>query len=123
MNDGAGGDVVLIVTGGRKLAVPTVRVREVSAASMVTPVPTAPPPVAGLTQLRGQILPVIDLGEESPRTPKPGDPLVVVELGPVRAALVCDQVVGVSGDAGDVPILDVGAVFDALRGKVAQVGA
>jgi chemotaxis signal transduction protein len=54
-------DVVVIDVGGRKLAVPTTHAREVTAAGWVTPVPTSKPPVAGVTQLRGQILPVLDV--------------------------------------------------------------
>jgi len=116
----AAGDVVLVRIGERRFAVPAARVREVAAAGAVTPVPTAPAPVAGLLQLRGQILPVLDLLEDPPRTPRPASPLLVVELGPVRAAILCDQVFGVAAEPGSATPLDVGALFDALRAKVAR---
>ena len=88
----------------------------------VTPVPTAPPPVVGLMQLRGQILTVIDIAGpgDAPRTPRPNDPLLIIELGPVRAALLVDHVHGVESDGGATEVLDVGALFDDLRSKVAQ---
>jgi chemotaxis signal transduction protein len=114
----ASGDVVLVQIGERRLAVPSQRVREVSAAGPVTPVPTAPAPVAGLTQIRGQIIPVLDIAEEPPRTPRPQAPLLVVELGQQRAALLCDHVFGVAAEPGDAHPLDVAALFDDVRGKV-----
>jgi purine-binding chemotaxis protein CheW len=117
--------VVVVAAAGRRWRVPTARVREVAALGQLTPVPTAPAPLVGLTQLRGQILPVLDpaafdasdaKARGEARAPRPGDPLLVVELGPVRAALWVDKVLGVGdgGDDGAAP-LDVGALFDRLR--------
>jgi purine-binding chemotaxis protein CheW len=112
-------DVVVVEAGGRRLAVPAARVREVTAVSSVTPLPTAPPPVIGLTQLRGQIVPVIDLGApDENRTPRPQDPLVVVELGPARAALWVERVLGVQPASDTVSYVDIGVLFDQLRAKV-----
>ncbi len=117
------GEVVVIEVGGRRRSLLTARVREVAALGTLTPVPTAPPLVVGLTQLRGQILPVLDpagpaatSGPEpgTERAPRPGDPLLVVELGPVRAALWVERVLGVERES-DAPPLDVGALFDELR--------
>jgi chemotaxis signal transduction protein len=104
-------DVVVVDVGGRKLAVAVAHAREVAAAGWVTPVPTARPPVAGVTQLRGQILPVLDVAE-TPRVVQPEDPLLVLEYGPARAALVFTRLC-----APDEPAerLDVGALFDAVR--------
>jgi purine-binding chemotaxis protein CheW len=109
-------DLVVVEVGGRRLGLPAARVREIAALSTVTPVPTAPPQVVGLTQLRGHIVPVLDLAAE-PRAPRPNDPLVIVELGPARAALLVDRVLGVQA-ADEVEALDVGALFDELRQKV-----
>jgi hypothetical protein len=89
----------------------------------VTPVPTAPPPVVGVTQLRGQILPVVDVADP-PRVVQPQDPLLVLEYGPARAALVftrlCppDEATARAGDgAVAVERLDVGALFDLVRAR------
>jgi chemotaxis signal transduction protein len=113
---------VVVLAGGKRWALPTARVREVAQLQVMTPVPTAPPPVVGLTQLRGQIVPVIDLAPADPgaeaRAPRPGDPLVVVELGPVRAALWVERVLGVESDPAATEPLDVGALFDELRKRV-----
>ena len=70
---------IVIDVGGRKLAVPTEHAREVAAAGWVTPVPLSRPPIAGVTQLRGQILPVLDV-VEPPRAVQPEDPLLAHEL-------------------------------------------
>jgi purine-binding chemotaxis protein CheW len=110
-------DVILVEAGERRLAVPTARVREVAAAALVTPVPTAPPRLAGLTQIRGQIVPVIQIVDG--RAPRPNDPLLLVELGPARAALLVDRVVGVAAEAGAAELVDVGALFDELRRAIA----
>jgi chemotaxis signal transduction protein len=128
-------DLVLVEAGGRRWAVPAARVREVAAVSTVTPIPTAPPPVVGLTQLRGQIVPVLDLaalpaagGEkvskhlltypDETRLPRPQDPLLVVELGPARAALWVERVLGVQPPGEDVEVVEIGALFDQLRQRV-----
>jgi purine-binding chemotaxis protein CheW len=107
-------DLVVVEVAGRRLGVPAARVREVAAVSTVTPIPEAPAPVVGLTQLRGHILPVLELAPG--RTPRPNDPLIVVELGPARAALLIDRVVGV--ESGDCELVDVGALFDRVIAQV-----
>ena len=110
------GELVVVEVGARRLGIPAARVREVAAVSTVTPVPTAPPPVVGLTQLRGHIIPVLDLATPV-RAPRPKDSLIVVELGPARAALLVDRVLG-DRPADGVELLDVGALFDGLRAAV-----
>lgn len=122
-------DVVRVRLGERRLAIPTARVREVASVGNVTPVPQAPPAFFGLTQLRGNILPVIDLAgldridpagpDGLPRVPRPGAPLLVLELGPVRAGLLVDHVDGVEPDAGAAELVDVGALFERLRALTA----
>jgi chemotaxis signal transduction protein len=118
-------ELVVVEVAGRKLGVPAARVREVAAISTVTPVPTAPSPVVGLTQLRGHILPVLDLAKVSKqlltftdegKVPRPNDPLLVVELGPARAGLLVDRVLGVQ--SAECEVIDIGALFDQLRAQV-----
>ena len=111
---------VVVAAAGRRWKLPAVRVREVAALFSLTPIPMAPPAILGLTQLRGQILPVVDptLGasdQAGARQPRPGDALLVVELGPMRAALLIDKVLGVGKDDPGALPLDVGKLFDQLR--------
>jgi chemotaxis signal transduction protein len=103
-------DVVVVDVGGRKLAVPTEHAREVAAAGWVTPVPLAQPPIAGVTQLRGQLLPVLDV-VDPPRAVQPEDPLLVLEYGTTRAALVFTRVCPPDDAHADAELLDVAAMF------------
>ncbi len=107
-------DVVVVDVGGRKLAVPTAHAREVAAAGWVTPVPLARAPIAGVTQLRGQLLPVLDV-VEPPRAVQPEDPLLVLEQGAVRAALVFARLCPPDQAHPDAELLDVAALFDRAR--------
>ncbi len=107
-------DVVVIDVGGRKLAVSTAHAREVAAAGWVTPVPLALAPIAGVTQLRGQILPVLDV-VEPPRAVQPEDPLLVIEYGTTRAALVFARLCPPDQAHDDAEPLDVAALFERAR--------
>jgi chemotaxis signal transduction protein len=104
-------DVVVVDVGERRVAIPSSQAREVAAAGWVTPVPTAPPLVAGVMQLRGQVLPVLDLGPAA-RPVRPEDSLLIVEYGPARAALRVLELL-----PADTPAerLDLGAIFDSIR--------
>jgi purine-binding chemotaxis protein CheW len=113
--------VVSVRIGAERLAIPTTRVREVAAVGALTPIPGAPSRIAGVVQLRGQILPVLALREPAAQdegaAPRPDDPLLVLELGPYRAGLLVDEVVGVVEHDGG-PALDVGLLFDEVRREV-----
>jgi chemotaxis signal transduction protein len=71
-------------------------VREVVSLGFVTAVPTAPPPIGGVCNLHGAILPVLDLAallDEPPGPPpRQGDGALVVEAEGVTCALRVDQV-------------------------------
>ncbi len=109
--------VVLVQASGRARAVPADLVREIATLPSLTPVPTAPARILGLTTLRGQILPVVALAPTA-SPPRPGDPLVVLEdaQGP-WAALAVDEVRGVVADSDAEP-LDVAALFAGLLAEI-----
>jgi purine-binding chemotaxis protein CheW len=113
--------VVSVRVGDERLAISTARVREVASVGALTPIPGAPPRIAGLMQLRGQILPVLALrgvgGLADDATVRPDDPIVVVELGPYRAGLLVDEVLGVVDSNGGTA-LDVGLLLDEVRREV-----
>jgi chemotaxis signal transduction protein len=104
-------DVIVLDVGDRHIAIPSSQARELATASWVTPVPTAPPVVVGVTQLRGQILPVLDLAETR-RPVHPEETVLVVEYGPTRAALRIVELVSPDTTAERV---DLGALFDSVR--------
>jgi chemotaxis signal transduction protein len=81
-------------------AVGVEHVLEVAELGAVTPVPGAPPAVLGVWNLRGQILPVLDLGSLlglAPSTERRR--LVVAEAAGRRAGLAVDEV----SDVGTLP--------------------
>ena len=60
-------DVVFFYLRGLRCALPTSVVRELLPLSGLTPVPLAPPVVRGIAPVRGQVLPVLDLGVYFPQ--------------------------------------------------------
>jgi chemotaxis signal transduction protein len=79
-----------------RYAIPVDRVREVTRAEGLTPVPGAGPAVLGVCNLRGQVLPVLDLARAL-GVGAQADPqlLLVVEDGGRRTGLTVDEVTGV----------------------------
>lgn len=98
-------------------AMPVGHVREIADLGTVTPVPGLRPEVLGVRNLRGQILPVIDLAMllRVARTNAPAR-LLVAEAGGLAAGLAIDEVSGVGEmpeptDESDSDLLS-GAVLD-----------
>ena len=113
-------ELFVVEVAGRMLALPTAQVRSIAPAGWITPLPTAPTFVVGVTQIRGHIVPVIDIADP-PRLVQPEDPLLVVEYGPARAALRVDRVLGdepLGESAAQIERLDVGALFDRIRDAI-----
>jgi purine-binding chemotaxis protein CheW len=94
------------------------RVREVLRPQPVTRLPLAPPAIAGLMNLRGRIVPVVDprivLGrwDADAAAHAPGG-LVVVSGADGPVALLVDAIGDVRRVAGDVPALATAASADA----------
>jgi len=117
-------------------AVPVAHVLEVAGLGQVTPVPGSRAEILGVRNLRGKILPVIDLAALlGTRRAGPPGRLLVTESGGRQAGLAIDEVteVGELADLADeaefalllgtlledgtlIGVLDVPAVFDALAG-------
>ena len=57
-------DVLFFEVRGRRCALPVAVVREVLATPAVTPVPLTPPLLRGLVPVRGQVLPLLDVGTQ-----------------------------------------------------------
>ena len=125
---------VRVRAGGEHYALPIERVLEATDLGDVTPVPGTPPEVLGVFNLRGQVLPVIDLrvllGLAEAASP---ERIVVAEHGDRRAGLAVEAIIAVdelpdasqattselvAGGAlvGDdlVGVLDIAAAFDAI---------
>ena len=91
-------NVIVFTLGASRQAAELRWVREVISLGFVTAVPTAPVGIAGAFNLRGNLVPVLDLGVLGPGAPSPspsprqGDSALLVEIDGVTAALRVDKV-------------------------------
>ena len=104
-------------------------VREIVRMTAVTPLPNAPTLIEGIVDLRGAVIPVIDLARVLGRgqgTPGPRARLVVLELDGLVLGLQVDSATDVlSIDATrleDVPELAAQAGYDSVRHVVRRPG-
>jgi purine-binding chemotaxis protein CheW len=100
----ATGDVQIVnfTVGDVNYGVPVEQVREVRDVQAVTPVPGAPSYIEGVTNLRGQIITVMDLRKRLniEETEGGGEKIIVIELGKAAVGVVVDTVTEVSTIAG-----------------------
>jgi purine-binding chemotaxis protein CheW len=91
---------VRVLAGGEHYALPVEEVLEIAELGQVTPVPGAPSGVLGVRNLRGQVIPVIDLATMLGLSSEDGNErIVVAEDRGRRAALAVTATVDV-GELG-----------------------
>jgi purine-binding chemotaxis protein CheW len=91
---------VRVLAGGEHYALPVSAVLEIAELGHVTPVPGAPSGVLGVRNLRGQVIPVIDLATMlGLSADDASERIVVTEDGTHRAALAVTDTVDV-GELG-----------------------
>jgi purine-binding chemotaxis protein CheW len=88
-------DVLHVVfrVGAAEYVLPASIVLELESFTSATPVPGAPPHVAGLMQIRGQVIPVVDLRKRfgiAASEPLPDQRVIVVEQAGRRVGLLVD---------------------------------
>lgn len=90
----AGPRRLIFTVGGLLLACDVTAVREIVRPAPVTRYPGAPPFVRGLTNLRGDVLTVVDLGVRLSAEGRPveGGRFVVAQAGDQRLVLAVDEV-------------------------------
>ncbi|MFC0387766.1 chemotaxis protein CheW [Muricoccus vinaceus] len=107
--------ILTLTVAGQLCGVPVLGVRDILGPQAITPIPLAPPEVAGGLNLRGRIVTAVDLRRRlglPPRNPAGPPPMsVVVEGGGELYALLADSVGDVlalpeSGLAPNPPTLD-----------------
>lgn len=116
--------LVVFALGREELAVPISRVREIIRDAAPRPLPEAPPWVDGVIDLRGQVVPVVDLAARLGQTAEGSDDrrIVIVELGDGTVGMTVDgvrEVLPVPADAIDPPPPGVAAGY--VEG-IAKVG-
>ncbi|MCW4015386.1 MAG: chemotaxis protein CheW [Candidatus Bathyarchaeota archaeon] len=90
--------IVKFTIGEVNYGVPVEQVREVRDMQAVTPVPGAPTYVEGVTNLRGQIITVMDLRKRLNIEERKGSgaKIIVIEMGKAAVGVVVDTVTEVS---------------------------
>ncbi|MGD6805599.1 MAG: chemotaxis protein CheW, partial [Candidatus Bathyarchaeia archaeon] len=90
--------IVNFTIGDVNYGVPVEQVREVRDMQTVTPVPGSPPFVEGVTNLRGQIITVMDLRKRLglPVKDASGEKIIIIDLGKTAMGVVVDSVTEVS---------------------------
>ena len=90
--------IVNFAVGEVNYGVPVEQVREVRDVQAVTPVPGAPSYVEGVTNLRGQIITVMDLRKRLniEEIAGGGQKIIVIEMGKAAVGIVVDSVTEVS---------------------------
>jgi purine-binding chemotaxis protein CheW len=118
--------VVILRLEADRYALPTACVRHVVATPGVTPVPTAPPAILGLMNLRGEVVPLLDLARLLGRPTVRSERLpyaVVVETANGAAGLTVSEMprverlgpeVGPSGSPGTAALHSMGEDLVAL---------
>lgn len=94
--------IVNFTVGDVYYGVPVEQVREVRDVQAVTPIPGAPSYIEGVTNLRGQIITVMDLRTRLnlQKNEGGGEKIIVVELGKAAVGVVVDAVTEVTTIAG-----------------------
>lgn len=99
-------DLVVFEIGGLRYALPAPAVREVVRAVTVVPLPQAPPIVEGLINVRGALVPVLDVRTRFRLPPKAAshtDHLILAWAGPRLVAIRADRALDLARvEAGDV---------------------
>ena len=111
--------------GGVTLAVDVARVREVARCPVVTPLPKAPSLIEGVIDLRGRVIPVVDLARALLDAPGAAGPLarvVVLELDGLvfglRVGSTADVLTFSTSALEEPPALATHAGYDAIRAVV-----
>lgn len=100
---------------GQLFGMPAAEVLELSRAHALTPVPLAPPTIAGLMNLRGQVVTAVDMRRRMDLRPRPADqpPMnVFLRREDVLVSLLVDQV----GEVIELGDTTYEPVPDTLRG-------
>jgi len=115
--------LVVFSLGAEEYGLPITQVQEIIRYSTPRTIPSAPPSVRGVINLRGKIIPVVDLKQRIglPAGESEESKIVIVEAGTVTAGLIVDdvdEVLSVDEDQLEAPPTgDVAAIS-----SVAKVG-
>jgi purine-binding chemotaxis protein CheW len=97
---GAGGELsevqlVTFLLGAEEFGIPISQIQEIDRLGKITKVPKAAAFIEGITNLRGEVIPVLDTRKRFDLEVKPADDrtrIIIVDLGGVKTGLVVDSV-------------------------------
>jgi purine-binding chemotaxis protein CheW len=87
--------LVTFMLGAEEYGVPISQIQEIDRLSKITKVPKAAKFIEGITNLRGEVIPVLDTRKRFDIEAKPADDrtrIIIVDLGGVKTGLVVDSV-------------------------------
>jgi len=123
-------DLACFEARGRLYGIDVLQIREIVRCQEVTPLPRAPELIEGVIDLRGAVIPVIDLGHALCREPSdqgPGSRIAVLEVDGMVLGLRVDAAVDVisveARDVDDPPALATQAGYDTVRAVVRRADA
>ncbi len=107
--------LVVFELDDHEFALPIEDIAEILQMVLVTPVPEVPPWVVGVINLRGRVIPIVDLRTRlgmEPRSPRLDTPILVAERATLKLGLIADAVRDVISVPEDmlVPPADGGGV-------------
>lgn len=111
---GSGPELIEVRIGEQRYAIDIMAVREIRGWTASTPLPHAPPHVLGMINLRGAVLPVVDLGARLGMGVTKADSSAVVVV-----AHVIDRQVGLLVDA----VCDILSIPDGALQPTPEVGS
>lgn len=110
-------EIIAFHLQGQEFCVKTTSIREIRGWQPATPIPHAPPEVMGMMDLRGSVIPIIDLTQKLGMPPTKADErsaIVVAEVEELVIGLLVDRVSDILTVSLDQlqPIPSVSASFD-----------
>jgi purine-binding chemotaxis protein CheW len=87
--------LVTFMLGAEEFGVPISQIQEIDRLGKITKVPNAAKFIEGVTNLRGEVIPVLDTRKRFELETKPSDDrtrIIIVDLGGVKTGLVVDSV-------------------------------
>lgn len=91
-------DVLVVQLDALRIGLPARGVRQIITAATIAPLPSAPPVVEGVLNVRGTLIPVLDLRERfglGARDVHPDQHIVIADAGARRVALRVDRALAV----------------------------
>ncbi|MGV2184543.1 chemotaxis protein CheW [Rhizobium rhizogenes] len=110
-------EIIAFHLGDQQFCIKTTSIREIRGWAAATPLPHAPPDILGVMNLRGSVIPIIDLAAKlgvSSAIDISRAAIVVAEVGQSIVGLVVDQVSDILSIRADQvqPVPDLGTAFD-----------